>query len=106
MPLVIGIDIGTSGVRAMAVDGTGRVRGEAKVALPGPQVEGARISQDPALWREAMLAAIVGLSGQATLPDVAALAVDGTSGTMVAIDAAGHPLAPGLLYNDAAAVDA
>jgi sugar (pentulose or hexulose) kinase len=106
MALVIGIDIGTSGLRAMAVDGTGRVSGEAKVALPPPQVEGARVSQEPALWREATLAAIDGLSGQVTLRDVAAVAVDGTSGTMVAIDAAGHPLAPGLLYNDAAAVDA
>src|SRR5690349_14241892 len=106
MALVVGIDIGTSGVRAMAVDATGRVRGEAKVALPPPRTEGARIFQDPVLWREALFAALGGLGGQVTLEDVAALAVDGTSGTVVAVDAAGEPLGPGLLYNDAAAVEA
>ena len=89
MSLVIGIDIGTSGVRAMAVDPAGRVTGEARAALPAPQRDGARIVQDAALWWQAADEALLALGRAVDLSQVGAIAVDGTSGTMLAIDAAG-----------------
>ncbi|MDQ0469644.1 FGGY-family carbohydrate kinase [Labrys wisconsinensis] len=103
MSLVIGIDIGTSGVRAMAVDERGRIMGEARTALPAPERRGAAVTQDPGLWWTACEASLAVLARQIDPAAVAALAVDGTSGTMLAVDAAGEPLGPGRLYNDGAA---
>lgn len=106
MTLVIGIDIGTSGVRAVAVDPQGMQVGEAKVAMPAPDREGPRISQSPAIWIEAAEQALDVLLQTVSAAEVGALAIDGTSGTVLAIDEAGHAVGPGLLYNDAAEADA
>ena len=106
MSLVIGIDIGTSGVRAMAVDERGRIMGEARTALPAPDRNGAAMTQHPAQWWSACEASLSVLAGLIDPGEVAALAVDGTSGTMLAIDAGGEPLGPGRMYNDGAAVEA
>ncbi len=43
------------------------------------------------------------LSQHIALPLIKGLAVDGTSGTVVATDVSGHPLHPALMYNDARA---
>lgn len=106
MSVVVGVDIGTSGVRAMAVDERGRIVGEARTALPAPERDGARITQHPDLWWTATAASLAALAGQTDMARVAAIAVDGTSGTMVAIDFEGEPLAPARMYNDGAAVEA
>jgi sugar (pentulose or hexulose) kinase len=105
MSLVIGIDIGTSGVRAMAVDERGLILGEARTPLPPPERVGSLVTQDPFLWWSAADAALHALCGQIDPARVRALAVDGTSGTMVAIDAAGQPVGPGRMYNDAASIE-
>src|SRR3712207_2070004 len=100
MSLVIGIDIGTSGVRAMAVDGRGLIVGEARTSLPPPQRDGAAAVQRADLWWEATAATLLALVQQIDPARVEAIAVDGTSGTMVAIAVDGTPLAPGRMYND------
>src|SRR4051794_41595705 len=106
MSLVVGIDIGTSGVRAMAVDERGLIMGEARTALPAPDRNGAAITQDPAQWWSACEASLGVLAGQIDPGRVAALAGDGTPGTMLAGDARGEPLAPGRKYNYGAPVRA
>ena len=106
MSVVVGIDIGTSGVRAMAVGANGAILGEARTVLATPDRDGARLSQDSALWWAAVESSLGSLLGTISAGDVAAIAVDGTSGTMLAIDAAGEALGPGRMYNDGAAVDA
>ena len=105
MSLVIGIDIGTSGVRAMAVDERGLIIGEARTPLPPPERVGSLVTQDPALWWSAVDAALHALCGQIDPSRVRALAVDGTSGTMVAIDSTGQPVTAGRMYNDAASLE-
>ena len=60
--------------------------------------EGAR---NPTAWVGAVEAALERLD----LTGVEAVAIDGTSGTLVAIDAHGDPLAEGSMYNDEAALD-
>lgn len=105
MPLVIGIDIGTSGVRAMAVDGRGMIVGEARAPLAAPDQVGALVTQDPELWWSATAAALQTLCRQIDPSRVRSLAVDGTSGTMVAIDEAGRPATAARMYNDAASIE-
>jgi len=95
MTRALGIDVGTSGVRAAIVDGSAAVVGyAAKPFAP----EGLR---SPLAWVAAVEAALT----QIDLTGVGAIAIDGTSGTLVAIDARGDPLAEGSMYNDEAAPD-
>ena len=100
--LALGIDVGTSGVRVAAIDPAGRVVASAASAMPAPLRDGFRITQDPAVWGSALDEAMARLAAAVDLARIGALAVDGTSGTLVAIDALGQPVAAGSLYNDRA----
>ncbi|KWV46223.1 carbohydrate kinase [Bradyrhizobium macuxiense] len=105
--LFLGIDVGTGGVRACAVDARGDIRGMESAALPPPRQDGAAIDQDPELWWHATVAAIGKLGATIDLAEVERISVDGTSGTLLLINEGGRPLTPGLMYNDArAATDA
>ena len=104
-PLFLGIDIGTSGVRACAIDGEERIVGAASVALPPPRQDGAAIDQDPDVWWRATTEALLALGRSLDLAGVQRVAVDGTSGTLLLADEAGRPCSPGLMYNDARAVE-
>jgi sugar (pentulose or hexulose) kinase len=94
--LVVGIDVGTSGVRAVAVDSAATIRGQAGVALADFGADW----RDAANWWRAVEAALKSLLDRIDANGVRALAVDGTSGTMLPIDGAGEPLAPALMYSD------
>src|ERR1700704_5160289 len=100
--LALGIDVGTSGVRVAAIDRDERIVGFAESAMPAAQRDGHRITQDPAAWVRGLEDAMARLAGTVDLARVKALAVDGTSGTLVAVDDAGCPVAAGSLYNDRA----
>jgi sugar (pentulose or hexulose) kinase len=94
--LALGLDIGTSGVRAAVLDRAGDVVGFAATKFAA--IGGDRSA--PATWRRAMEATLETLSREADLANVGAVAVDGTSGTMVAIDADGEPIGPARLYDE------
>ena len=108
--LFIGIDLGTGGVRALAAGTTGQVVAHCEVALEPAlptRIEGGH-EQDPLNWWEAVCQALgelmqaldaAGVSPQA----LRALAVDGTSGTLVCLDREGQPARSALMYNDARA---
>jgi D-ribulokinase len=97
---VLGIDVGTSGVRIAARGRDGSMLAMAQAAMPLPQADFGRALQDPQVWWDAVQHAMASLD----LKDirVMAIAVDGTSGTIVPVDAAGHPVGPGSMYNDLA----
>ena len=106
MSLVIGIDVGTSGVRAAACGPDGLPVAIESVSLPRPVDRDGRTEQDPRLWWDAASQALRALLGRIDRAALRAIAVDGTSGTVLAIDRSGSPLAPGRLYNDKGAVAA
>lgn len=101
----IGVDVGTGGVRACALDATGRAIAEVRRELPTPQGEGDRREQDPEDWWLGLQGAVAELASHCTDRDVAGLAVDGTSGTVLLADGEGVPLGPALLYHDGRARD-
>lgn len=103
--LVVGVDVGTSGVRAVAVDSDGAVVGHARQSLPPPERAGDRVTQDPQLWWQQVDAALRALLHQVDRERVAAIAVDGTSGSLLLVDAAGEPLTDGWMYNDASCAE-
>src|SRR5438552_919212 len=103
--LFLGIDVGTSGVRACAIDAQAAIRGRASAGLPPPRVNGNAVDQQPELWWQATLAALRKLGEHVDLGAVEQIVVDGTSGTLLLVDDAGRPLTPGPMYNDARAKD-
>lgn len=101
--LHLGIDVGTSGVRAIAIDAAGTVQAQASRPMPAPVNEGGAIAQDPAIWWQAVEAVLAAVAAEAGPGRIHSLAVDGTSGTLLLADAEGRPLAPARMYNDASA---
>lgn len=99
----IGIDIGTSGCRAIAIDSAGAVLAQAEAPLPPSTCVGAEVTQDPAHWWTAMYACLKNVTGQIDAQRVQRLALAGTSATLLLCDKQGTPLTPGLMYNDARA---
>lgn len=94
--LFAGLDLGTSGARAVVIDTAGQVLGSAKAALAdhgaNPRAAG--------VWWAAAAAAMHGALARVDRARVAAVAVDGTSGTLLAVGPDGTPLADGAMYND------
>ena len=101
----IGIDLGTSGLRACAINAEGRQIAIASRALAPPIIVGNAIEQDPGLWWTALLQVLSEVLQQIDPTHVQAICVDGTSGTLLVTDARGTPLAPALMYNDSRARD-
>jgi sugar (pentulose or hexulose) kinase len=95
-PLAIGIDLGTSGARAVAMTPAFEIvaRGSARLAAFGAD------PRDPKIWWQAVGAALQQALSEIDRDRVGAVAVDGTSGTVLAIDGSGQPLARPLMYND------
>lgn len=101
--LFIGIDLGTSGVRACAIDQQQRLLHQCNQPLPEPQCETVgdhqAISQDPQLWWQATLRVLHQLFIQIDPAEVLGISVNGTSGTVLACDDRGTPLSAALMYN-------
>jgi sugar (pentulose or hexulose) kinase len=95
-PLAVGIDIGTSGSRAVAM----RADFSIIASTAAPLERFGMNSRDPAVWWAAVEATLDELLSQIDRDAVRAIAVDGTSGTVLPVDGAGRPLAEPLMYND------
>lgn len=61
------------------------------------------MEQEPEIWWEAVKTALRILLLEVPVSSIAAIAIDGTSGTLLLTDAQGVPLGPALMYNDARA---
>jgi len=100
--LVLGVDVGTSGVRVAAIDQAAKLVSFAAAPMPAARHDGQRITQDASIWTRGLDDAMARLASTIDLSRVGALAVDGTSGTLVGVDNHGAPVAVGSLYNDRA----
>jgi sugar (pentulose or hexulose) kinase len=101
MNLYVGVDIGTSGVRAVAIDTQGRVSARACAPMPKPMRDGLTVVQAPQLWWNCVQGTLGQLLAIVDAQAVRSIAFAGTSGTLLLTDAQGMPLAPALMYNDA-----
>jgi sugar (pentulose or hexulose) kinase len=96
--VTIGIDIGSTAVKAVAADADGdvtaRVRIPHALRVPAPN----RLEHDAdEAWRRGPLAALHQL---APGPEIRAVAVSAMVPSLTAVDSTGMPLTPGLLYGD------
>jgi xylulokinase len=95
--VTVGIDIGTSSVKAIAADGDGNVVARARVphrvVVPAPE----RFEHDAAsAWRDGPRRALADLGDL----DVRGVSVAAMVPSLAAVDEQGTPLSPGLLYGD------
>ena len=98
--LFIGIDLGTSGVRACAVNHHEELLHTSNTSLPSPDIQQRSITQDPQVWWQATQTVLKDLFTHIDAANVQAISVNGTSGTVLACDHNGTPLAPARMYND------
>lgn len=99
--LTLGIDLGTSSVKAVAVDRHGRVVANGAAAYPILRPQSGFAEQDPAAWWDAVVAAVRGVVDH--LPDSSMIAAAGLSGQMhgtVLLDERGAPLRPAVIWPD------
>ncbi|MES9970729.1 MAG: FGGY-family carbohydrate kinase, partial [Candidatus Thiodiazotropha sp.] len=106
MDLYIGIDLGTSGCRAIAIDTTGSLQASASRPLPRPQSRQPQQSrQDPEVWWRTLLEVLTEIATAGGDNRIRGIAVDGTSSTLLLTDPQGKPLTPALMYNDSSSVE-
>jgi xylulokinase len=94
----IGFDLGTSGLKAVLVDETGRVVGSTRQPYPLEVPAAGWAEQDPDLWWQALLSASRPLLDAGPLPDAVGLAGQMHSAVVLGPDRA--PLCPAILWND------
>ncbi len=86
----LGIDFGTSGARAIAIDAQGQVLSETRADYG---------SQTPATWRSALVQLFEQIPRE-VCQRLVGIAIDGTSSTVLLCDRQGNPLGETLMYND------
>lgn len=96
-PLFLGLDFGTSGARACVIAGHGEIEEFARIDFG--QFDDFELASG---WRNALMELLAGLP-LGLRKKLAAVAVDGTSATVLACNATLDPLHSPLLYNDARA---
>ena len=95
-PLFIGIDLGTSGCRATAIDSNGEIQAEAKLDYSNKDHK----LQTPNDWWQATQNVLRSITSQINHQHIQAIAVDGTSSTVLLCDPAGQPLTPAIMYDE------
>jgi len=95
---LFGIDVGTSGVKGLAIDPAGAVLASAEVGYPLSTPQPGWAEQDPEDWWKAAQAVLAALEAGAGRP--AGIGLSGQMHGLVALDAADRVLRPAILWND------
>ncbi|NJM45088.1 MAG: FGGY-family carbohydrate kinase [Alkalinema sp. RU_4_3] len=90
MTYALGLDFGTSGARAIAIDGAGTIVAQTQQSFT---------EQTSVVWRSVLESLILDL-GAEVRAEVKAIAINGTSSTSLLCDGSGVPLMEPLMYND------
>ena len=97
--MFLGIDIGTSAVKAAVINDTGVLVGEAWAGLKSSRPHPTWSEQDPEDWWAATNAAVLGLPSELR-GKVQAVGLAGQMHGATLLDAADRPLRPAILWND------
>jgi D-ribulokinase len=99
LDLYLGLDFGTSGVRAIVIDTSRQVQWHHQYSFPSfVQVDNAEWDK-AVLWKTALFEVLQGIP-LTIRTRLQAVAIDGTSATVLLCDQNGDPVAEPLLYND------
>lgn len=97
---LLGIDIGTSGCKALLIDGDGAVLASRTETYGLSQPRPGWTEQDPQLWIEGARAAVAGVREQRPDAEIAAIGLSGQMHGLTPLDASHKVLRPAILWND------
>jgi xylulokinase len=102
MSVYLGIDIGTSGTKTLAIDASGKILGQASAEYPLYHPKPLWSEQDPDDWWEATVKTVRAVVKQAKLKpdDVKAIGLSGQMHGSVFLDKKGQVVRRALLWND------
>jgi xylulokinase len=102
MPHFLGVDVGTTNVKAVVVDEDQRVIASASRRLLILRPASGRFEQHPQSWWSAFRRVCADLRNQAPKPwqDIAAIGLTGQMHGAVCLDSSGRALRPAILWND------
>ncbi len=104
-PVYVGIDLGSTGCRLVAINGNREQVAHTEAPLAASLRKDDQVTQDPTRWWKAISDGLGALLRQIDPKSVRAIAVDGTSGSVLLADAKGNPLTPAIMYDDQRAHD-
>ncbi len=97
---LIGIDVGTTAVKAVLIDLEGRRLADFVRAHPTSRPSPGAAEQDPADWMAGVLGALDSFSGAHDLGGLAGIGICSQVNTHVFVDERGEPLLPALVWQD------
>lgn len=103
-PLFLGLDVGTSGCRAAVINADGQQLDFQSVPLPVSTGDKPCVEQNPNDWWQALTCLIKHKLDATLKAGIRAIAIDGTSASLLLCDEQGEPLTPCLMYNDQRAI--
>ncbi|EDX86087.1 FGGY family of carbohydrate kinase, N-terminal domain protein [Synechococcus sp. PCC 7335] len=98
----LGIDFGTSGARAVVLDGSSRSPSDSIVAQASYRFSNVTEAASSIVWKQVLWQLIEAIAPQVRT-QIYRIAINATSGTMLLCDQTGQPLTQALMYNDAIA---
>ena len=104
--MFLGIDLGTSAVKALVIDEDGGVVATAQSPLEVSRPHPLWSEQDPEDWWRAVEAAVGELAAKGYTADVRAVGLSGQMHGATLLDRADRPLRPAILWNDGRSADA
>ena len=96
MAAIVGVDVGTTGVKAVAVSPDGGLLGRVEEGYPVSMPQQGWSEQDPEAWWRATGSALERLG----VSDMAGIGLSGQMHGLVVLDAGGEVLRPAILWND------
>ena len=96
MTVLVGLDVGTTGLKALALSPSGEVVARAECEYPLAVPRSGWAEQDPEDWRRAAEAALEALA----VDEIAGIGLTGQMHGLVALDADGRVLRHAFLWND------
>ena len=96
----LGIDIGTTAIKALVVDESGSVAGEAESPQELSVPQSGWSEQNPSDWWRGTVDAVRAACAQADVTEVAAIGLSGQMHSSVLLDEADNVLRPAILWND------
>ena len=97
---LLGIDVSTTGVKALLIDHRGEIVASATTALQLSTPRPLWSEQNPHDWWQAAVTSIKQVLQEANAPDIAAIGLTGQMHGLVLLDDDGEVLRPSILWND------
>ena len=105
MNFYLGIDIGTSGIRATIINNQKKEIYSCKKDIPKPIFNQGIVTQNPNIWWDAFINVCQNLKNNFDISIISKMSINGTSGTVMLTNNDGRPLHDAIMYNDTSATE-